>query len=70
MACGEQSEGPEGYYDGLCKNIDDPGQSTECNEYEFKSCMTGVISKEEIIYFFHSTLNKSSFYICFLQKEY
>ena len=49
MACGEQAEGPEGYYTGECKNKDDPGQSTECNEYEFKSCMTGVISKRSSI---------------------
>ena len=45
MACGEQIEGPEGSYTGECKNKDDPGQSTECNEEEFKSCMTGIISK-------------------------
>ena len=51
MACGEQMEGPESPYTGECKNKDDPGQSTECNEEEFKSCMTGVISKEEIFPF-------------------
>ena len=70
MACGKKLDGPEMPYDGLCSGPDDPGNSTECDEHEFKSCMTGVISKEEIIYFFHSKLNKSSFYICFLQKEY
>ena len=51
MACGEQIEGPESPYTGECKNKDDPGQSTECNE-EFKSCMTGIISKGKTIYFF------------------
>ena len=52
MACGEQMEGPESPYTGECKNKDDPGQSTECNEEEFKSCMTGIISKGKTIYFF------------------
>ena len=45
MACGEQTEGPESPYTGMCKNADDPGNTTKCNEEEFKSCMTGVISK-------------------------
>ena len=45
MACGEQTEGPESPFTGECKNKDDPGQSTSCNEEEFKSCMTGIISK-------------------------
>ena len=52
MACGQQTEGPESPYTGMCKNADDPGNSTKCNEEEFKSCMTGVISKDKIMYFY------------------
>ena len=52
MACGTQTEGPESPYTGMCKNADDLGNTTKCNEEEFKSCMTGVISKSKIIYFF------------------
>merc|ERR1712086_135671 len=39
MACGEQTEGSESPYTGMCKNADDPGNTTKCNEEEFKSCM-------------------------------
>ena len=51
MACGQQTEGPESPYTGMCKNADDPGNSTKCNEEEFKSCMTGVISKAKSFIF-------------------
>merc|ERR1739844_839700 len=44
MACGQQTEGSESPYTGICKNADDLGTTTECNEEEFKSCMTGVIT--------------------------
>ena len=49
MACGKKLDGPEMPYDGLCSGPDDPGNSTECDEHEFKSCMTGVISKRSSI---------------------
>ena len=49
MACGKKLDGPEMPYDGLCSGPDDPGNSTECDEHEFKSCMTGVISKKSSI---------------------
>merc|ERR1712037_418772 len=41
---GKKLDGPEMPYDGLCSGPDDPGNSTECDEHEFKSCMTGVIT--------------------------
>ena len=50
MACGKKMDGPTMPYDGLCSGPDDPGNSTECDEKEFKSCMTGVISESKIIY--------------------
>jgi hypothetical protein len=50
MACGKKLDGSEEPYDGLCSGPDDPGNTTECNEEQFKSCMTGVISKSKIIY--------------------
>jgi hypothetical protein len=71
MACGTQTEGPESPYTGMCKNADDAGNSTKCNEEEFKSCMTGVISKGEMIYFFpvSEPINKSAAIYFFLFKS-
>ena len=59
MACGKKLDGPEMPYDGLCSGPDDPGNSTECDEHEFKSCMTGVISKRSSI--FNNVLHFLSF---------
>ena len=57
MACGQQTEGPESPYTGMCKNADDPGISTKCNEEEFKSCKTGVKAELCIFSDHHSSKN-------------